>query len=243
MLRERLQTAIRAVYPPRCLSCGGLVESDAALCGACWGGTAFISGLVCDLCGVPLPGDPTAGAESCDECMRIARPWARGRAALLYRGTGRALVLALKHGDRHDIALPAARWMARAAAPLLVPDTLIVPVPLHLTRLLRRLSNQSALLAQALARVTGHDACPDALVRRVRTPSLDGRTREERFAVLGDAIAVRPRRRAAIAGRPILLVDDVMTTGATLSAATDALIAAGAGPVCVAALARVARDT
>lgn len=236
-----LQTALRAIYPPRCLSCGGLVDSDFGLCGPCFAQTRFIAGAVCDSCGAPLPGE-AGQTDHCDDCLRIARPWARGRSALVYAGTGRALVLSLKHGDRHDIVRPAALWLARAAAPLICPDTVIVPVPLHLTRLIARRYNQAALLTQALARQTGVAHCPDALQRHRRTPSLDGQGRDARFATLSSAIRAHPRRLSQISGRPVLLIDDVMTSGATLAACCEALQTAAPTEVSVAVLARVVKD-
>ena len=240
--QRRMQTLVQVIYPPRCLSCGGMVESDFGLCGMCWAETPFVAGLVCDLCGVPLPGSSDR-AEQCDDCLQTARPWAQGRAALLYRDRGRRMVLALKHGDRHDIAKPAGKWMARSVRPILRSGTIVVPVPLHLRRLIRRRYNQSALLARSLSEELGCDWLPDALERPVATPSLDGRGRDERFAVLNEAIRVTPRWANALDGRPVLLVDDVMTSGATLAACAEACIAAGASEVCVAVLARVAKDT
>ena len=234
------QTAIALVYPPRCLGCGTLVQSDFGLCGRCWRDTPFIGGTVCDLCGVPLIGPDDGGVLECDQCMRHPRPWDRGRAALLYQGQARRLVLALKHGDRTDIAGPAARWMARAGRGMLDPGALIVPVPLHRGRLWRRRYNQSALLARALARDLGADCCPDLLLRHRPTPSLEGRGAAERFRALEGAIAAHPRHRAALAGRAVVLVDDVMTSGATLAACATACRAAGAGDVAVMILARVA---
>jgi predicted amidophosphoribosyltransferase len=230
------------IYPSRCTLCGVTVDSDFGLCGPCWRDTPFISGLVCDACGVPLPGEAGTQAEFCDECLTHARPWSRGRAALLYQENGRRLVLALKHGDRHDVIRPAAKWLARAAAPLLQPDTLLAPVPLHWTRMLRRRYNQSALLVQALARETGQPHCLDLLHRTRRTQSLNGLDRAARHAMLSDAIRVNPARRALIVDRPVLIVDDVMTSGATLSAAAQAAFAAGAQDVCILTLARVAKD-
>lgn len=237
-----IQTALRLVYPPRCLMCGCQVDSDFGLCGPCWRDTPFTAGLCCDICGVPLPGESSDQAESCDECMRVARPWSQGRAALIYRDNGRKMVLALKHGDRHEIVRPAALWMARAARPLLQDNMLIVPVPLHWTRLLKRRFNQSALLAQALSKQVELPYCPDVLVRHRRTKPLEGLGPNQRFEMMDSAISVHPKRRHMIVGRPVLLVDDVLTSGATLSAAASACLDAGASKVSVLALARVAKD-
>ncbi|MEO3414665.1 ComF family protein [Roseovarius sp. CAU 1744] len=242
-MAARFQTALHLIYPPRCTICSGTVDSDFGLCGPCWRDTPFISGLCCDLCGVPLPGEDTGTSEICDDCLKIARPWQRGRSALLYKDNGRKLVLALKHGDRQDVVRPAAAWMARAAKPLLTPGMLIAPVPLHWTRLLKRRFNQSALLARGVAAETGLSHCPDLLIRPGRTRSLEGLGREERFAMLSEAIKVHPRRKHRLAGRSVLLVDDVMTSGATLAAATQACLASGAKDVSILTLARAAKDT
>ena len=238
----RIQTAIELLYPPRCLGCGAMVESDFGLCGACWSQTPFIGGTVCDACGTPLPGQEDGHRLECDDCMARPRPWSRGRTAILYRDLGRRMVLALKHGDRPEIANPAALWMARAARPILSDGLLIAPVPLHWSRFLKRRYNQSALLAQALARKTGLACCPDLLLRPARTRVQDGKPAAERFADLDGAIAVHPQRSHRMAGRGVLLVDDVMTTGATLGACAEACRAAGAADVFVVALARVAKD-
>lgn len=237
-----MQSVLRAIYPPQCLACGARVTSDFALCGPCWRDAAFITGLVCDKCGCPLPGTEGAGPEFCDDCLTIARPWERGRAALLYRDTGRRLVLALKHGDRLDIAKPAAKWMAQAVGPILLPDMVVAPIPLHWQRLLRRRYNQAALLSVNVARTLGLPHFPDLLRRARRTPSQDGRDRDGRFANVAGALVVSPDRARRIAGRAVLLVDDVMTSGATFAAATEACRAAGAERVFILSLARVAKD-
>ncbi len=181
-------------------------------------------------------------AVHCDDCLTIARPWSRGRAALLYRDNGRKLVLSLKHGDRTDLARPAAAWMLRAGAPLITPETIVAPIPLHWLRLLTRRYNQSALLSAAIARSAGLRHLPDLLQRSRNTRSQDGRDRDGRFRNVAGALRLHRRHHAALAGRPVLLVDDVMTSGATLAAATEACHAAGSGPVSVLVLARVAKD-
>ncbi len=161
---------------------------------------------------------------------------------MLYRDNGRRLVLALKHGDRHDIGGIAGVWMSRAARPLIGPETLVAPVPLHWTRLLRRRFNQAALLSAAVAREAGLAQCPDLLIRPRRTRPLDGFGRDARHSMLDEAITVHPRRVHLLRGRAVLLVDDVMTSGATLSAATQACHAGGAADVRIVTLARVAKD-
>jgi predicted amidophosphoribosyltransferase len=237
-----MQAALHVIYPPQCLTCDALVTTDFGLCGHCWRETPFITGLVCNQCGVPLPGDDLGQPESCDDCLTIARPWSQGRAALLYKDNARRLVLAFKHGDRLDLARPAAGWMMRAAQPMLVPGMLVAPIPLHWLRLIKRRYNQSALLSAAVAKMAGLDHCPDLLIRTRHTGSQEGRDRDSRFANMTDALAPHPRRENRIAGRHILLVDDVMTSGATFAAAAEACIAAGAIGVSVLALARVAKD-
>ncbi|MDK3017894.1 ComF family protein [Pseudodonghicola flavimaris] len=240
--RAAFQTAVSTIYPPRCLGCGALVDSDFGLCSSCWRETPFIGGLVCDSCGLPLQGAGDGHRIECDHCMTRPRPWAQGRAALLYADRARALVLALKHGDRPDVARSAARWMGQAARPILRPGALVVPVPLHWTRLLRRRYNQAALLARGVAAQAGMDHCADLLHRFRRTPMLEHATADDRFATLRSAIRVHPRRAHLLPGRPVLLIDDVMTSGATLSACAKACRAAGAAVVDVLTLARVALD-
>ncbi len=244
MKAAHLQSALRLVYPPRCTACGDLVDSDFGLCGPCWRDTPFISGQACHLCGVPLPAGPDVADDmlSCDACLATPRPWDAGRAAVMYGGNGRRLVLALKHGDRQDLVRPAALWMARAARPLLRHDTLIAPVPLHWLRLLGRRYNQAALLARAVAGAVDRPMCPDLLIRPRATPSLGGLGRDARFATLEGTIKVHPKRRERMAGRHILLVDDVMTSGATFAAAAEACRAAGAAGVAILALARAGKD-
>ncbi len=235
------RSALNIVYPPQCLACDTLVQQAGTLCPACWRDAAFIHGLACDKCGTPLPGEDDGNPAICDDCLTIARPWGRGRAVMAYEGAARRMVLGLKYGDRHDLAAPAGRWLAQRARPLVRADTVVVPVPLHWWRQLGRRYNQSALLSAALAREIDRPHCPDLLRRPRFTGSQDGRSRLARFENLSDAIMHHSRRAAMIEGRHVLLVDDVMTSGATLAASTEACFRAGADAVDVLVLARVLR--
>lgn len=236
-----LNRLARVIYPARCLHCGDMVEPtdglSAGLCPSCWREVAFIGGLTCDACGVPLPGQSDR-AELCDDCLSTTRPWSHGRAPLLYEGKGRHLVMALKHGDRLDIAPVAATWMARMAGDLIQPDTLIVPVPLHWRRRIARRYNQAALLALGVAKRLNRPCCPDLIQRHRATPSTRGQGRAARLTQMQGAFRIHPKRAHLLRGRPVLLVDDVMTTGTTLAAVAETCKDGGATQLSVLLLAR-----
>ncbi|MEO1239942.1 MAG: ComF family protein [Pseudomonadota bacterium] len=156
-----------------------------------------------------------------------------------YQGQARSLILRLKHSDRTDLARPLAAWLADRLRGRLPSETVVVPVPSHPIRLIQRRYNQSALIARGVAQNLGLRLEVDALLRVRATPKLDGMTAVERFAKLDGAIKAHPKRVHRIASRPVLLLDDVMTSGATLHAATLALNSAGITDVSVAVLARV----
>lgn len=244
MFQGQLQTALQTLYPPSCVGCRAPVASDFGLCGECLRQTPFIAGGICGTCGVPVSGLAEDETDICEECMTTQRPWNRGRAAMTYEDLGRTLVLQLKHSDRTDLARPAGAWLARAARPLVQGDTLILPVPMHRTRLLKRTYNQAVLLARVAARHLQRQMVPDLLVRTRRTRMQDHRSHSERFANLEGAIGVNPARArsAGLEGRHVLLIDDVLTSGATLAACTIACFDAGASEVDVAVLARVRRE-
>ena len=237
-----MQSALALLYPAQCVGCGEPVEDTHGLCGKCWAETPFITGHVCDKCGAPLAGDSDGAVDHCDECMTTPRPWSRGRAALHYSGAGRRYVLQIKLSDRLDLVPPAATWMARAARPFLTSDLLVVPVPAHWARIFLRRYNQASELARALAKTAGLDIAPTALVRPNRTGKQEKKSRDERFENLSGAIVPHPKRKGELTGRRVLLVDDVLTSGATFAAATEACFAAGAREVHVVALARTVKD-
>ncbi len=234
-----LGSVLKVLYPDQCAGCEVLTETPHGLCGSCWRKTPFLFGKVCDFCGVPLPGPEDDEITACDDCLGTPRPWVRGWAPLAYEGLAKSIVLRLKHGDRVDLARPAAGWMAERLSGKLDPSTVVVPVPVHPVRLVQRRYNQAALLARGVAGGLGLELSVDALGRPKATPKLDGLTVDERYAKLNGAIGANFRRARKLAGRPVLLVDDVMTSGATLTACTDALLQSGSGPVSIAVLARV----
>ncbi|MFQ5783752.1 MAG: ComF family protein [Alphaproteobacteria bacterium] len=225
-----------ALLPPRCLGCAASVDVPGRLCPDCWSGVDFIAPPYCARCGFPFDFDE--GEEAlCGACAASPPAFDRARAVLRYGGVARELVLGFKHGDRTHAAPAFAVWMAQAGGALLAGAAAVAPVPLHRRRLFARRYNQAALLARALARLSGAPFAPDLLARIRPTPSQAGRSRRARHENVRGAFAVRGGRD--VAGRHIVLVDDVMTTGATATACARTLKRAGAGRVDVLTLARV----
>lgn len=226
------------VLPPRCKNCGALVADDHALCADCWSRLRFLGPPWCARCGRPFEFDPGEGA-LCGACIKVPPAFDRARAALAYDDQSREMILRFKHGGDEGLSRILARWMCQAGGDLLGEEVLIVPVPLHPLRRIRRRFNQSALLAGELARVTGYPHDPLSLRRRRMTQSQGGLGKNARRENVRAAFHVPERCRPRIAGRNILLVDDVWTSGATAEACIRALRKAGAGRVDLLTLARV----
>lgn len=234
------RAALGAVLPLRCLSCGALVGEGGQLCEACWPLVSFVAGPGCACCGTPFPHDMGAGA-LCARCSAKQPPYERARAALLYDDGSKGLLLGFKHGDRTDATPAFVQWMARAGQQLLTDCDLIAPVPLHWRRLFQRRYNQAALLAMGLGKVSHKPAVPDLLQRRKATPAQGHLSPAARQANVAGAFAVQPRHLAALQGQRVLLVDDVLTTGATVAACAKLLLAKGAAAVDVLTLALATR--
>lgn len=201
---------------------------------------AFLEAPVCDGCGAAFDVEGGAFAETrCAACVAAPYAFDRCRAACVYDEASRGLILKYKHGDHQPFAPLFARWISRAAAPLLDEADAVVPVPLHRWRLLARRFNQAAEIARPLAAASGVDYLPDALVRARDTASQGGRSARGRRLNVRAAFDVTETGRRRIKGRRILLVDDVLTTGATAEACARALKAAGARTVDLAVIARV----
>lgn len=234
------QTLLDAILPPLCLGCGEIVASPGALCAQCWPRFSFIAAPHCERCGVPFADDMGQDA-LCTECLTRPPRFRRARAVLIYDDRSRRVVLPLKHGDRTDMARACGAWMARAGAELLAEADLVAPVPLHWRRLFTRRYNQAALLARMVARDADAAFVPDLLRRARWTGSQAGLKGKERRRNVRQAFDVPPRWQAKLRGQTVLLVDDVLTTGATIEACTRALQRAGAAHVDVVTLARVVR--
>ena len=216
----------------------GEVALTSGLPAGTWSRITFLEDPCCDGCGSPWEFDPGPGVR-CAACEARPRAFDRARAACLYDETSRDLILKLKHADRTDVAGLMARWLSRAARPLLQEAEILVPVPLHRWRLLRRRYNQAAEIARPLARAWGLTFLPDALERVRDTDTQGGKSASGRRRNVAGAFSVPPRLRDRLAGRRVLLVDDVLTTGATAHACARALKAAGAAAVDVAVIAKV----
>lgn len=231
---------IDALLPPLCLRCGEIVAEPGALCAACWPVLSFIAPPYCACCGVPFAGE-TGPAALCADCLRRRPVFRHARAALVYDAHSRRLVLPFKHGDRTDMAKACARWMNQAGAELIAQAELIAPVPLHWRRLLLRRYNQAGLLARIVSRDSQAKLVPDLLRRRRWTGSQAGLAARERRRNVRLAFDVHPRWTDELEGKSVLLVDDVLTTGATAEACARALRRGGARHVDVLTLARVVR--
>ncbi len=235
------RAALDLLLPPSCLTCDAPVRAPGQFCATCFGKARFITEPFCNRCGLPFTHQGAAGSTRvCEHCHVSPPEYDRARAALLYGDHAKRLILPLKHGDRVELARQLAPMLARAGAGLLREADLLVPVPLHRGRLFSRRYNQAALLAQALARRAGVACLVDGLERHRATKALGELGARARAAQLEGAIAVPPSRAEAIAGKRVVLIDDVLTTGATAGQCTRALRYAGAAAVDVLVIARVA---
>jgi ComF family protein len=246
---RRVADAVRAVFrgaldialPQLCPACREPIEGR-GLCPACWSKLSFISRPYCERLGIPFVYDPGPGILSMEA---IADPpaYRRARAAVRFDEISRALVHALKYSDRLDLAPMMGEWMSNAGGELLAEADALVPVPLHWRRLWTRRFNQSAMLADAISAKSGVAVVSGALKRVKATAQQVGLSRSERAANIQGAFRVPAEDRGAVAGRRLILVDDVLTSGATVDGCARALLRAGAASVDVLIFARVAEPT
>jgi len=229
--------ALNTLYPPTCLACRAATGAHGALCPRCWNTIRFIERPFCERLGTPFEQDLGAGLLS-PQAMADPPVFARARAVARFEdGPARTLAHRLKYSDRAELARPIARWMARAGADILAEADLITPVPLHPLRLWRRRFNQAASLTREISRQTGKPCDLAALLRVKATASQVGLSRAQRAENVQGAF--RAADGVPVRGRNIVLVDDVLTSGATANAASRALLRAGAKRVDVLVFARV----
>lgn len=238
LLKTLCTRALDFLLPPLCLSCDAPVADRATLCPECWKKIQFITPPFCACCGAAfdIPVDVTT---LCGACIADAPHFQSVRGAIIYDDASRKIVLGFKHGDRTENLAALAGWMQRAGGEILANCDILIPVPLHRWRLLQRHYNQSALLAQRLARMTNKIYIANILQRIRNTPSQGHRKRKERQENVKGAFTVPNEKRDLIAGKKIILIDDVMTTGATVDECARILLKAGAAEVHVLTLSRV----
>ena len=229
------------VLPPLCLKCRAPVAEPQSVCAGCWNALRFLGPPHCAQCGLPFPHALGEGVK-CAACIARPPPFVHARAAIAYDDASRDLILSFKHADRLEAVPLFARWIVAAARDPLADADMLVPVPLHWLRLASRRYNQAAILAHAVAKLTGIPVETGLLARAKRTPSQGEMpsARARKKNVVG-AFAVAEWAKPRLTGRKIVLVDDVLTTGATLSACAKLLKRNGALTVSSITLARVVR--
>ena len=236
--RAVMGVVLDTTLPPLCASCRAPLGIPGGLCPACWSRISFIAPPYCERLGIPFAYDPGPGLLSMEA---IADPpaYGRARAAVRYEEVARDLVHRLKYGDRLDLVATMGGWMARAGRELIAEADAVLPVPLHWRRLWGRRFNQAAALAKVVAATRALPVLTGALARVRATPQQVGLSRSERAVNVQGAFAVIPDGKAAISGKRLILVDDVLTSGATVDACSRALLRAGARGVDVLVFARV----
>lgn len=230
--------ALDLLLPPLCLSCDAPVAGHGTLCAGCWKGIQFVAAPYCSGCGAPFD-TPVGEGQICAACLTNPPVFRTARAAMLYDDASKRLILGFKHGDRTHLAGTLAGWMQRASQDYWENADIVIPVPLHRWRLFKRRYNQAAMLAKEIGKATGKPVAVDGLLRLKPTPIQGHRNRKERQANVKGAFAVNPRFAAQIKGKAIVLIDDVLTTGATLNECSRILLEGGAQTVQALTLARV----
>ena len=238
LLPELGRHMLDLVLPPLCPSCDKPVSTNRTLCPDCWGKIHFIAPPFCKCCGMPFD-VPVADGTICGSCLETSPPFAQARAAILYNEHSRHLAITFKHADRTYMAPTLAGWLHRAGHEFWADADFIVPVPLHHWRLLKRRYNQAGLLAQQLGKLTDIPVLVDGLLRTRQTPTQGHLRRKERQENVKGAFTVKPSHLTRVKGKNIVLIDDVLTTGATLHECAKTLMKTGASKVNVLTLARV----
>jgi len=227
------------LIPIRCVKCGAILEDKEGLCPSCWPLITFTAKPYCQCCGLPFDFDIEEGA-MCGACQQERPSFKTARSVFTYTGESKDLILKFKHTDHLSSAPIFAEWMANNLEN--IENPLCVPVPLHWTRLFMRTYNQAGLLAQRIARQKGWTYDPSLLMRKHRTPSQGHLSKKDRVKNVERVFCVPEKKKRDLAGKTILLIDDVYTTGATLEACSKTLLKAGAHEVHALTLGRVKKS-
>lgn len=236
-----IEKALTFLLPYRCLHCKETTSTSHSLCGKCWSQLVFITTPFCEICGIPF--DFTPSSSLCATCASTPPPFAKGRSALHYNDLSKALLLQFKHGD----ALHLTPFLSSLLLPLLYEflpihtNSVLIPIPLHPIRLFKRQYNQAALLTHSLNKKLKIPYLPFALYRKRSTPSQGHLSFSQRHQNVKNAFSIKPTSLSLIKGKIIFLIDDVWTSGATLSSATKTLLNAGASSVYTLSVARASR--
>ena len=238
-----ISALINIILPPRCPFTGEIVDSPGTVSPTAWGGLSFIADPFCYACGFPFEfAVPKGSAENlCAGCLAQRPEFHRARAALVYNDASRDFILGFKHGDQTHAVVAMVPWLRNAGAELWDGADVIVPVPLHRWRLLRRRYNQAALMGDAIGKATGTRFIADGLMRTRATQTQGHLNAAARRKNVKSAFGVHPKRLAHIRGKNVVLIDDVYTTGSTVRECARALLHAGAAEVSVLTLARVVK--
>jgi ComF family protein len=232
-----MTTLLNLLFPPHCLMCDNTVPDHGTLCGDCWQGVRFITDPFCACCGHPF--DFALGKDAlCGECLREQPPFERARAVFRYDENSRALITKLKYADQAHLSAVYGAWLANFGKELIEASDVMVPVPLHYWRFVGRRYNQSALLAYSIKKYCGLAVLPDGLKRTRATKPQPGLTRKQRKTNVKNAFAVPAHALPLIKHKNVLLIDDVMTTSATIGECAKTLVKAGAASINVLTLAK-----
>lgn len=242
---ECFSKAIDFILPPRCFVTGEIVDKQGMISPKAWSDLRFITSPQCYRCGIPFDfeydGQELEGGSSCAECLKEEPLYRKARAALVYNDASRNLILPFKHGDKTHFVLGFLPWLKQAGGELIEQADIIMPVPLHWLRLLQRRFNQAGIMARCLAESCDKECLLGGIERTRSTPTQGHMRAKEREKNVKRAFSVPLKHVDTIKGKKILLIDDVFTTGATVSECTKILLKAGAVQVDVLTLARVVK--
>ncbi|MHA1540369.1 MAG: ComF family protein [Alphaproteobacteria bacterium] len=240
-IKNYLNRFVDMLLPPRCFSCGTFVVEHHSVCGECFEKIHFIAAPLCEICGLPFSYD-VEDETICGACAQKRPLFEKGRSIVRYDDGSKKIILSFKHGDVVDLVPAFVGWIVGHQKEFVMDADLLVPVPIHRWRLLKRRYNQAALVSNALGRRLEKESFPDLMRRIKNTPPQEHKSIISREDNVRGAFVVHSKYLETVRGKRILLIDDVFTTGATITSCTKVLLKAGASSVSVLTLARVVRD-